>query len=720
MYTIISIRNGTSGYTFQKRTLLILSLITTLFIVPMKGQLVENRTLTLRDIGYANDMVMAGVRPYQAFFFPLPEGDIDADSSYIIVEFRFSNALQPHSVINFQINDQPAASYRVQQLNSLGAKIRLPFNGTMLNLDVRQKSVSAPRFVKLIVTGSLTTTTSSCEDNDNGANWIVVLNSTKLTLKFKHEGRYDATIASFLPSVTTGVRIVLPRYLNKQTTQTAIWILSDLLKRPLPGLRNSAIVRPGHAFNSMYDYIAIGTLGAIPTMPSPYNIDVERFVSPKNAPLKKDQGVIFLHNTVGNARILYITGYTDDAVEKAASAFILDHMRLTMLNRNVSVNTITAITKPKFSSMPYKVSFAQLGYDNSLVQGSGKIRSSITFLRQSLGVAPRNIMLNVFGSNSDIGPGDRAFVSIYFNDLLLASTALEKGGKFPLMRIDLPNYAIQGENKVDIEFIYTTKNPCEGKWFIGNISNISYFEIQDQGVDNTPSFDLLADVFAFNTILVISPRISFRTIETAASMLSIVDRDNKSKYLYPKLYLSNGVTQRDLERSNVIGLLDRGDRLFNYFQSELPVDPTNNFRVVNMQDRNAMFEYNAANVSLGIIQFFRPFSRNHMLLATPVGEEGPVILHRFVQEVLKHPRLLEGNIGLYGESGNMYFFNSSQNAVTIDYPEEDTIWKMLERNEFIVFIGLWLLFTAGVISLTVYTRRQSLKAGQFSGPQTMS
>lgn len=229
-------------------------------------------------------------------------------------------------------------------------------------------------------------------------------------------------------------------------------------------------------------------------------------------------------------------------------------------------------------------------------------------------------------------------------------------------------------------------------------------------------FEVLPSMFSKNNILLVSPRISATLFEAASTLLSALDRDVHSKYLYPRVMLSTAFDPQYLDRYNVIAMVSAHDPILQVLKDRLPLYPSESFRVINPQNNTTMFDLKPFS-SLGILQVFRPSGTTAMLLATPLGRDGELMLRDFTTAIRDNPQLLQGNIGIYGEGGNIYFFNTLQRIAEIEYPERVTWLTFIEQNKWMLFAILWIAFTTAVFLLTLYARKQRYKSAEARAPQ---
>lgn len=672
------------------------------------------RTLTLQDLGFASDVVLTGQKPYQAFYFPIPRGTLVNEQSYIEIDIRLSEALDPTSIVNVMVNDLPVRSYTLRQIGSTEASIKIPLAGLGFVHIPNVPEVEKKRFLKLVITGSLIITGDQCRDVQTGALYLIAKKNTSATLTVIPDTR-GLSIASFLNDTEGDIRLILPQQPSGGTFQMGLWISGDLKKRFLYTTRKVSLFPiPDQPLGQLSgNYVVIAPAQVINELPRPFGFNVEGLFQSASTTLN-DNGLIFLH-TIGDAHILYITGLSDLAITKAGTAFILDHMRSAMISRAVLVKDLNRNLSPPHRKPPYSVTFKDLGYEHASLEGLGAIRTSYRFLGQSIGLTAKNLSLHLFGSTTAVRGGDNAFMNVYLNDLLVDSWSLNIGGRFQEKFVDLPNYALREDNRVDVEFVYFPQGECKGQLFSAEVFDISYIEVKALKTPDDAVFNVLPSIFSKNNILLISPRMSSTLFEAASTLLSALDRDPNSKYLYPRVMLSTSFTPEYLDRFNVIAVLSANDPALQLLKDRLPLYPNESFRVINTQNNTTMFDLKPSS-SLGILQVFRPSSTTAMLLTTPFGRDGESMLRNFTEAIRDNPRLLEGNIGIYGEGGNVYFFNTLQRIAEIEYPDRFTWLSFIEKNKWLLFAILWIAFTISVVALSMYARRRSYKSLQINLP----
>jgi hypothetical protein len=380
-----------------------------------------------------------------------------------------------------------------------------------------------------------------------------------------------------------------------------------------------------------------------------------------------------------------------------------------MLGRVALVKNVEERVPLDPGELPLRVTMKEMGYATATVQGLGVIRSSFTVLRQALGYSPRDIVLHLYGSITTIGEKGKTFLNVFLNDLLLESWSLTESGLFNDKVVSLPDFALRSENKLDVEFIHFPGGDCNAATFTGQIFDISYFAVKTLRPSDVVTFEVLPELLAKNTILVMNEKPTVEQIEVASTLLSLLDRDPHSRHLYPRLVFSTSLTNEMVQKSNVIAIIEPSDTAYRLLKKQAPLDMSESFRIISGQDKSIMFEMKPL-FSLGVLHAF-PTSRNTTaLLALSVGRNGLNLLKDFSEVLSKNPRLMDGDIGIFGENENVYFFNTAVRTAEIEYPGRETLLSFIERNQLAIFAVLWIAFTVGAIGLSFYARRRTYKS----------
>lgn len=675
----------------------------------------QKKDISFRELGFKSDVVIAGQRPYQAFLFRLPRGRVLRDSSYLELKLRFSEALAPSSVVKIVVNDLPARAYTLRQIGSNEVTMRIPFGNLGFLPQTLGGKVDVPRYLKVVIEGFLIITGDACKDIETGALYIVASTDSYLHLVLARE-QQGISIASFLSDTDGDIEVVIPPKAPLATKQSALWVMAELKKRFLFTPRDVRLYEPveWEKRRTRRNYIVIADSSSLRSLPKPLSGVLTASTGTDKQGLGKD-GKIVVQST-RDFDILLLSGATEEGVVKAASGFILDDMRSAMLGRVAIVRTVHQPLSTRYPEPPYVITFRNLGFSNLTLRGLGSVRASYQVLRQALGESPRNISLHLIGSTTAFRQRDDVYLNVYLNEILLESWIFGQGGVFKEKVVSFPDYALREENRIDVEFVYHPSDSCKSATFVGDIFDVSYLKIGASNPPETAVFESVPALFAKNTIMVISPSLSTSLLEAAATLLSVLDRDINAKYLYPPVFFSTTVSDRSLDSSNVIAVLTRGDPFVDKLKAKLPLDPTRSFRIMNLQNQTPMFSLDP-KFPLGILQVHRQPTQRTMLLAIPHGEGGELLLHEFSEALRMNPRLMEGNIGLYGAGGNMYFFNTEKKTFAVEYKGEETFLDFLARYRYIIFAILWIAFTVAVILLTLYARKQRYKSAETRAPQ---
>jgi hypothetical protein len=674
----------------------------------------DYKNVSIADLGYTSSVVMSGQKPYQAFFFQLPRGTVVTESSYVQMHLRFSEALDRGSVVKISVNDIPLRTYTLGQLRSHETTLQVPLRSVAIPSAVPNRTVETPRFLKVVVEGYLSITGDMCRDIESGALYIVIENSSYARLALSREQR-SLSIASFLNDTDGDIYVVVPGYLSLSLVESALWVMADLKKRFLHTKRQVKLY-DGKVQASVVqhlNYVVVTDFSYLATLPAPFDSLAMQALGVVQGTLH-DDGLLLLETAYRTNR-LFIAGESAEGLTKAASAFLIDNMRSSMLGRRARVQQIEVPIARRFPNPPYSVSLEQLGFENVTLKGLGLVRAGYRVLRQSLGDSPRDISFHLLGSTTVVREDEDAYMNVYFNDILLDSWHIRGSGAFSKKVVSLPNYALREENRVDVEFLYYPSDSCRAATFIGNLFNTSYFEVGSHRAPESRLFESIPETFSSNTVLVLSPEVSRALFKAAATLLSVLDRDVNARYLYPPVVISSSFTNAMAETTNVIAVLSPSDTVLNVVGRTLPADPTKSFRVINTQNNEDMFVLKP-EFSLGMLQVGRVTPKTATLLAFPIGDGGEQLLLDFLTTLRQNPRLMEGNIGLYGVGGDMYFFNTEKRTASIAYVGEESLLDFIGRHRFVIFIFLWLVFTAVVIAVSFYIQRQRLKSAEAPKP----
>lgn len=680
-------------------------------MIHAQDELRIEKTVTLEDIAYPTDILLQGYNPEQDFYFEVPGDRLKLTDTYIRMNFRFSEALGPNTLLNIQVNGHPAKSVFLRDVG-YDPVLYIPMDMFPYHALFPARPSMREEYIRVSVTAVYDVPDLSPGLTVSPALWMIIENSSYVQMSSTRNAG-EPSITGFLGQLVGDVHVVVPTLPTGAILKSVVWMTGDLQKRTLYSPRSVSVsVGPDDAERTgIFDYIVIAKSDEIAGLPGPFTIPVENYIDAGD--LRNEQGAVILH-TDGNMRILYLTGKTEQAVLNSVRGFLNESSRVSMLGRVAIVPDGDRTIGTEWPEPPYTVSFERLGYESISLSGKGGVRRSLQFRKQSIGAGPRNLVLHLSGTHSEIPSGDNVYMTVYINNIVAGSWRLDRRGYFENKSVRLRNYILQPENELHFEFVYIPAGDRDIPEFILHIDNSSYVEVRRSRPARQPEFSAAMEQFHKPTALVLSNNDAI-SIMNAASLMSAIDRDYNTRYLYPEVYLSNTISRALFDTTNVIAVLRGDDPVFERIDNSILINPQYPMKIRNVQTRDVMFEL-TPDRPFAIMQVMRPRRSTFAMLATSTGNDGEALIREFIDYYRERPQMLEGDIALYGGNGEVIIFNTSAGFAEIDYPHRKTFISTVRDNRFVIFLVLWIVFILCVVALALYARRRSYKSVEIKSP----
>lgn len=684
-------------------TLKILFCLTTLY---SQQELRIERTVSLSDIGFKTDILLQGYNPQQDFYFEVPGDRLDPAGTYVELKLRLSGALGEHTLLNISVNGFPALSVYLHEVGN-NPVLRVPLEMFSHETLLPDREFIYEEYLRISVTAEYDVRDLSPGIATSGALWMVIENGSYVNI-VSYRDSVDPTIAGFLGQIVGDVLILTPEIPRGDILQGVVWIVGEFKKRSLhsPRAVDFKIGSDDPQRTDLYDYIMISRIDDLSDLTGPFALNIENHTDMTR--VREEDGLVILH-TDQNKRILYLTGKTDRGVLQAVRGFLKDSTRLSMLGRVSIVSEVDEVIGTSWPDPPYSVTFDRLGYPAISLSGRRGVRRTMTFSGQSLGIAPRNLILYISGTHSEIPEGDNVYVTIYFNNVRAGTVRLDGKGYFENKSVRLPDYLIEAQNTVQFEFVYLPARGREAPEFYLSIDKNSSIRVGRSRPARRPEFAVALESFYYPTALVLSNDVDAESIKKAALLISALDRNVRSKYLYPVVYTSDRMNPEIFDTTNVIGILRGDDAVFDRIDKNLILNPQHTLKIRNVQNREVIFDL-TPDRSYAIMQVMRPRRDTFALIATWSGSDGNALLRDFISEYRARPQMLAGDIALYGGRRSVYIFNTAAGFAEVDYSHSETMYSYIRKNRIIIFAVLWTIFIIFVVSIALYARRRSYKS----------
>lgn len=623
-------------------------------------------TSTFHGFGY-DDLSITGLNGAGTFYFPI-EPDINLDSSVVELKIVFSQVLdRQNSFINLIIADKP---YVTMKLPENDDTIRVSFS-----IGINQV-VSG--YLKLKITTNIRITDNRCNDLTTDALWVKVLSSSTLILPKDpfYQGKKKEYINQ---SLIKKKALIYPDSTGINDIFTSASIHSFFYR--LTGLS-----LPVYTFNSHPDsldnYIIVGSKPKLP------NHILERI---SNLQLKAGQGLIYLDREILDSSSfphqkmerLIITGYDDDGLLKAVSAFLSKDIILSTFTKYVIISEAkfpAQFYKPLLSS---KLTFSNLGAIPEVLEGIGTLSNTYAFRKSDFGVATQELELAIQAKYTPIGAQDRGFFNLFLNGHFLKSIRLDEKGRIEF-KLEIDYHKLQKDNILKVEFVfYPSGDDCKYSFLKFNcqidVEN-SYLKVLDEYLTQRPNFFWFPEIFYDKPVtILVSKGLSHDLILPLSEIYTNLNKQLINKFdIYPPVFYSSSlgdIAIQDLTKTNhVIALLDSRDPVARRF-NQIPINYTWKFKNIRNAYANPMFQLLYSD-QVAIAQIFHEKSNNIVLAILVEGKNMSNTLTSIIKSFQKQSMPVKGNV-IIGNEEDIYFFDVYEKHMDAD--------EVSNRNSFLTF-----------------------------------
>lgn len=599
--------------------------------------------VTLKKIGFAQDIVIQGPNFNFSFFVPLTK-EMNVKDGLLDLHMRIPKTVHTDATMTLMINDIPYTSIRLSEIKGEGENIS--FKANLKDVQLLPNST----FMKVQMMIDRPYTQNKCERIFDKGQWIILKNSTSIYYK-KNENVHESKVNKFLDGIFNQVVIVIPSNPSISLSESYVKLYAFLIRE----------------FSDRD--VRISTVHSMPN-----NTEGSRIIVLD----EKNKGINMLKENE-----LYIE-------PKQVDGFISTFRDVLFANKIEEADVVNSTTNN--ASQVY--SLKMLGYNSTRVQGIGNMPTNYTFTLSDLGGLPKKLL---FVYNGTYVPLDeqkgKAFLKFYLNDSLIKAVPLSGNGTIDGLVIEIPTSLLNRENNFQIVYSYYPKEgQCLGDavLFEGETSDSSFFEVLSYDEENPLTF--LSIPSAFNG--------------KGAMVLPNTKDKNYLEYLYLASSLYASIKQFDQSPLNIqiISKSQVDETNADYYIFGIPIDELDkNFgfikgkktelSVVNHDDGKVLFRVKQ-DEPIGILQIFyydkRPALSIGQLGASSVSEQ-------FAQYLVQKNaiRQLIGNVAFF-DSGEFvsYEIGKKQSLKNIN------TWNFAyyyEKYKIPFYVILWITVVSFIV-----------------------
>jgi len=362
----------------------------------------QQKTISLREIGYEQPVLLQGVQPYYAVHFPW-NNSMDIKSSSLNIGLRISPSLKTNSTVTILAEGVPLMTFLKREIiNREFVSIRLD---ALENLNIGST-------LDIEISGSFRATEDYCVDMRSKNLWLSLDSATYLRFT---QLTPSLSVKSFFLDAAAMFHFV--SFAQDRNSIEAVTRIAGLI---------------GSLSFSKYSRIQFGSYSL-----AGKNIFVGSFA--------KDMTVL------GNNIFITPDG------SKLLKDTIFPALIFTKLSgKSMDSSPVTVLNDS---------SFEMLGYRNRTAQGIGDLLFSTQFSALQLGGWPKKILATIFYTHSPVLANDRSSLRIRLNGVLVESRNISGDGGGHSLTFTLPSRAIQVKNNLEIVFsYYLNTGECIGSY----------------------------------------------------------------------------------------------------------------------------------------------------------------------------------------------------------------------------------------------------------------
>ncbi|MFD2144862.1 cellulose biosynthesis cyclic di-GMP-binding regulatory protein BcsB [Mucilaginibacter antarcticus] len=296
-----------------------------------------------------------------------------------------------------------------------------------------------------------------------------------------------------------------------------------LLKVKKADVRNIGVFKEGTLPDSIKNYIVVGNLnkltpqkrGLLKILPAKgeglfyLNKAVIKTIDTMTR-LVNVQGKLVtvksLAEVVAPSEILFVSGGDDAGYEKSITAL----GNINILNSTFGDYLIIDKAENKFfktiDENRSKLSFRQIGGTTNFMSGIGNLKSVYNFKNSDFSFTPKEVEIRIIANYSSLAQGDRGYLNIYLNGMLISSEKLDASGKLNTA-VTINRYQHHKYNTLETEFrFYSSGGNCSAS-FNGFFAEVdvdkSYLESKNPFITSDLSFYQYPEAFNSGTTRIV-------------------------------------------------------------------------------------------------------------------------------------------------------------------------------------------------------------------------
>ena len=179
----------------------------------------DSHALSLRDLGYPDEMLFDGPATPLSVYFRVPR--VNMEEGFMTWELRPSAALDPLSNFSFFLNDRLAARRSVAELRK-NAVVSLPLSDDVMSRGFLHARIEPRLFI----------TDDICSDMSRGGLYYGILSESRIALRYSRLP--VRSTADFFEGLIAGAIVLLPSSPTAGEAAAGIWTAS-MLRKAYPG-----------------------------------------------------------------------------------------------------------------------------------------------------------------------------------------------------------------------------------------------------------------------------------------------------------------------------------------------------------------------------------------------------------------------------------------------------------------------------------------------------
>jgi hypothetical protein len=631
---------------------------------------------TFASLGY-DEQSARGLSALTSYYLRIPP-TAGAQGGRLVLLLTPSQALLPtNSYVTVLVRSKPVVSLRVSQLPPTG-EVSVPLSAASLEPN--------SEFLHVEVRTRLAISDDRCQDLENPALWLNVRADSYLVLPAAVNAAERLTLANCLLTKTAIVYPAKP----SPTDLRVVSALYTRLKRLRP--RGVALYSDQTAPDSLPNAVVVGERNTL----------APKFKARLLRPVAEGMG-LFALDTKPGSELLFVTGSGEAGYAKTVGAVSNPTLLASAFGRFMVVNQ--ADDARTFSPKPDRLTLEYLGGVSEMMEGIGSLRAVRSFRISDFARQPDELEVHLDARYSGLQPGDRGFLNLYVNGILLSTTALDRLG-YLTMSPRISRYLLKPYNELLVEFrFYPGQSVCKNSFlnFFAQVDAKRSYLRPTRTVSPTALsfYNFPGDFQTGRVDAVVSPDQLPHAVAGMAELVSQLNNPRSEYLAIPPVYRSDGYGL-DTSKAHVLAFLGRQDGLWAKLNG-VPVRFDRDFRLYNDTRSQPLFAV-SDSVACAVAQVFRQDGRALMVLAAngPGPAEAFGSAARNVSDQLTN---LASNV-LVADRRNHYLFNLTEDQSLLSYGDEGNgLRNFWDRYNLYILAGLLVLVLLGFLYIRAKVKK---------------